>query len=253
MIRVIREGQPFFLPGDHTGCLLIHGFTGAPREMRLLGEALAQAGRTVLGIRLFAHATRLEDMRRARWTDWLADAEDGLALLESACEQVVAIGLSMGGAISLLLAAEHSLAGAVGLSTPYALPADRRLAFAKLISLFVPGIGKGEPDWVDPRNGEGHLSYPLYPTRGAVELNLLLATMRDALPRIKVPVLLMQSETDHSILPESMPLIFSHLGTANKRQVWLGPSAHVITRDVARQQVFDTVADFVAGVASPRP
>jgi carboxylesterase len=253
MSRIIDQGQPFFFPGDHIGCLLIHGFTGAPREMRLLGEALAQDGRTVLAIRLFAHATRAEDMRRARWTDWVADAQDGLAMLEATCDRIVAIGLSMGGAISLLLAAEHSLAGAVGLSTPYALPSDARLAFAKLISFFVPGIGKGEPDWVDPRNGEGHLSYPLYPTRAIAELDQLLAAMRLVLPRVRAPVLLMQSKTDAGILPDSMPMIFNHLGSIQKQQVWLGPSGHVITRDVLRQQVFDAVAGFVASVLSPRP
>src|SRR3974377_2317290 len=76
--------EPFFFPGGPTGCLLVHGFTGAPKEMRWLGEYLAGQGHTVLGVRLAAHATRPEDMHRASWQDWVASVEDGWNLLCSA-------------------------------------------------------------------------------------------------------------------------------------------------------------------------
>jgi carboxylesterase len=49
---LIKTTEPFFFPGNDTGCLLIHGFTGAPTEMRPLGEFLAGKGYTVLGVRL---------------------------------------------------------------------------------------------------------------------------------------------------------------------------------------------------------
>jgi len=48
-----------------------------------MGEYLAKRGYTVLGIRLFAHATQPDDMLRARWWDWLAAVEDGLNSPES--------------------------------------------------------------------------------------------------------------------------------------------------------------------------
>ncbi len=44
-----------------TGCLLLHGFTGTPKEMRMLGDSLASDGHTVLAPRLFGHATDPED------------------------------------------------------------------------------------------------------------------------------------------------------------------------------------------------
>ena len=37
-------GQPFLLPAGERGALLIHGFTGFPRDMRPVGEALQAAG-----------------------------------------------------------------------------------------------------------------------------------------------------------------------------------------------------------------
>src|SRR6266545_2885177 len=40
MPQIIPTAEPFLLPGNKTGCLLIHGFTGTPKEMRWMGEYL---------------------------------------------------------------------------------------------------------------------------------------------------------------------------------------------------------------------
>jgi carboxylesterase len=55
---IVPSTEPFFFPGDEVGCLLIHVFTGAPKELRWMGEYLAEKGRTVLAVRLAGHATR---------------------------------------------------------------------------------------------------------------------------------------------------------------------------------------------------
>ena len=109
MPQIIRTAEPFFFPGEgknaRIGCLVTHGFTGAPKEMRWLGEYLHRQGYTVCGVRLAGHATRPADMVRSRWQDWLLSLEDGYALLRSCTEQVCLLGLSMGGVLSLAAAA----------------------------------------------------------------------------------------------------------------------------------------------------
>jgi carboxylesterase len=81
MLQIIPTAEAFFLPGQgentRIGCLLTHGFTGAPKEMHPLGENFNRRGYTVYGIRLNGHATRPEDMIRSRWRDWLLSVEDG--------------------------------------------------------------------------------------------------------------------------------------------------------------------------------
>jgi carboxylesterase len=52
MQYIVPDSEPFFLPGGTTGCLLLHGFTAMPGEMRQFGEHLAEKGFTVLGVRL---------------------------------------------------------------------------------------------------------------------------------------------------------------------------------------------------------
>ena len=51
-MAIMPGAEPFYFSGDRTGCLLIHGFTGTPNEMRWLGTQLSTAGHTVLGVRL---------------------------------------------------------------------------------------------------------------------------------------------------------------------------------------------------------
>jgi carboxylesterase len=67
--EVIQRAEPFLIKGGEVGCLLIHGYTGTPNEMRPLAESLAADKVTVLAPRLFAHATHPDDMLRARWWD----------------------------------------------------------------------------------------------------------------------------------------------------------------------------------------
>ena len=64
-----RLVEPFYFPGNRVGCLLIHGFSGSPSEMRFMGERLAKAGWTVSGILLSGHGTTPEQMAKTTWED----------------------------------------------------------------------------------------------------------------------------------------------------------------------------------------
>lgn len=249
---LIPTAEPFFFPGDETGCLLVHGFTGAPKEMRWLGEYLAGQGRTVLGIRLMGHATRPEDMLRARWQDWLANVEDGWHLLSGCARRIFVIGLSMGGMLALRFAAGFPVAGVVAMSTLHHLPPDRRLPYIEWLSLVQPKIAKAPSDWHDRQAESVHVSYPDYPTRAIAELRDLLAEMRAALPQVTAPTLLIYSREDSAVRPQDghAALIYNALGSADKRLVWIEGSGHVITRDAARGEVFRHISSFVDEIAT---
>lgn len=246
---IIPTAEPFYFPGGEIGCLLIHGFTGTPKEMLWLGEYLAKQGHSVLGVRLTGHATRPEDMIRSRWRDWLASVEDGWHLLKRATSQIFSLGLSMGGVLSLLFASRFPVTGVVAMSTPYRLPPDPRLRLIKWLSWISPYTPKGPPDWHSPEGEEGHISYPKYPTRSIAELVPLMAEMRAGLPKVTMPVLLMHSRQDGSVDPANMQMIYDHLGSTDKRMLWIENSGHVITRDAAQGQVFQAAADFIKRVS----
>jgi carboxylesterase len=255
MPEIIATAEPFLFPGSKTGCLLIHGFTGAPKEMRWLGEYLAVQGFSVLGVRLSGHATKPEDMIRSRSTDWLASVEDGYHLLSGFAQNIYLIGLSMGGILSLLFSTQKNVKGVVGISTPYQLQDDWRLNFIELLSFFQPYMPKlkssSESGWFDQEARKGHISYSQNPVRSIGELNKLIAEMRTALTRVKVPVLLIHSKDDKYVLPENMELIYRELiNTHDKSKLYLINSGHVLTRDAAREQVFKAVSEFITRLES---
>ncbi|MBS1250880.1 MAG: Thermostable monoacylglycerol lipase [Chloroflexi bacterium] len=247
-MNIIPTAEPFYFPGGPTGCLLIHGFTGTPKEMLPLGEYLAEQGHTVLAPRLFGHATRLEDMNRARWEDWVASVEDGWHILEGATDQIFVLGLSMGGVLSLYVSSQLPVAGTVAMSTPYEIPPDPRLRFLKVLWRFFRQAPKEEDDWQDPSAGIGHISYPTYPTRGVIELQKLMDEMRAALPTLTQPVLLIHSRKDGGVSHHQMPKIHAQVGSAQKEMLWLENSGHVITRDAEKERVFKAVEAFIQRV-----
>jgi carboxylesterase len=248
MAYIIPTAEPFLFPGGSTGCLLIHGFTGAPKEMRWMGEHLAKEGFSVLGVRLAGHATRPEDMARTRWQDWMASVEDGWHFLGGVSQQIFVMGLSLGGILALLFSSQHPVAGVVAMSTPYNLPDDPRLRFIKLFSLLQPRMAKGTPDWHNPEAAKDHIDYPYTPTREIAELPPLLLEMQAALPKIHVPALLMHSRQDQGVPPENMEKIYAALGTMDKQMIWLEKSGHVIVREPERLRVFCAAVDFIRRV-----
>ncbi len=251
---LVPDATPFYYPGGSTGCLIIHGFTGSPKEVQPLGKFLADEGYTTLGIRLFAHATSPRDMNRAHWQDWVASVEDGWHILQGAVDSIFLIGLSMGGALALYNAVHLPAAGIVALSTPYSLMPDPRLPFLRYIWRLFPYVAKGESDWQDPVQIEEHFSYDTYPTRSILELNSLLEEMRSVLDQITVPTLLMHSKLDQGVPPENMSCIYNNLTLSadRKHQVWFEHSGHVLTRDREKTRVFHTVRQFLIDIEEDR-
>ncbi len=256
MNQIIPTTEPFLLPGNsNIGCILTHGFTGTPKEMRWMGEALQKNGITVLGPRLTGHATRPEDMIRSRYTDWIASVEDAYCLLSGMVEHIYLAGLSMGGALALLGASYLPVRGVIAMAAPYRLPDDPRLRHIEWLSKTIAYMPKSnEPDgagWFDKSAYQDHISYPQNPLRSISELNKLLGELRNALPKVTAPALLIYSSDDH-YLPmgseDSLNYIYNHLGSATKEKLLISGSGHVLPRDARRETVFQTAIDFITRI-----
>jgi carboxylesterase len=229
-------GEPFFFPsGSDVGCLLSHGFTGAPEEMRWMGEYLANQGITTIGVRLFGHATQPADMNRARKQDWLASVEDGYHMLTSQVSKIVVVGLSTGGALSMIMARDFPVSGVAVMSTPPRFPDER----VRRLRPIVPLISKvwrfaaqnGESDWHDKEAEQANIHYPVF-------------------PHVTVPALLIYSKGDGTIPPDSGQAMYDALGSADKELLWLTESGHNIPMDASRQQAFEATSAFIHRVAA---
>jgi carboxylesterase len=247
-MRIISSAEPFFFPGGPIGCVLVHGFTGTPKEMRLLGEHLHQQGYTVIGVRLAGHATDLENMIGSCAQDWLISLEDGYHMLRPHCENIFLLGLSMGGVLSLIQASRLPVDGVVAMSTPYNFPlewANRMPWLLRLLSPFVRTLEKKAGFWFSPEMEESHVHYQKNPVRPAYELYQLLETMKVSLPKIKIPALVIHSKDDQKVTPKNAEYIYHHLGSDQKDLVWVDRANHVITRDGDVRRVFEPITRFI--------
>ena len=111
MQSIPADAEPFFFAGGSTGCLLLHGFSATPQEMRFLGEHLHARGYTVSGVRLAGHGTSLDDFARTTWHDWYATAQAALSDLRAQTASISVVGQSMGALLALCLAATFSRRG----------------------------------------------------------------------------------------------------------------------------------------------
>jgi carboxylesterase len=241
----IPTAEPFFIPGGKTGCLLIHGFTGTPFEMRMLGESLAHENYTILAPRLAGHATNVEDITRSRWEDWVASVEDGFNLLKGSTDQQVVMGLSMGGVLALIAAARFNPLGVVTFSAPSSLPGDPRAKFLPVLKFFIRRVSKGASDWHNPDAAKDHVDYPYYPTSAILELKKLIDVMRFELAAVRAPILFVQSHQDHGIPADSLDTLYRTVSSTDKTSFWVENSGHVVIREPEREVIFTEVKSFL--------
>jgi len=172
------------MEGGRVGCLLVHGFTGAPPEMRLVGEYLNAQGLTISAPLLAGHGTRAEDLNHVRWQDWVAAAEKGLLALLESCELVFVAGLSMGALVTAHLAVMYPEVGGIILYSPALKVANKLLPLAPLLRFFIKQFPAGaDTDLTDPEASGRLWHYETYPVGGAAELlrfqRVVRAELRD--------------------------------------------------------------------------
>lgn len=239
----MEGAEPFFLPGGEKGVLLIHGFTGSPAEMRLLGEFLQRAGYTVFAPRLCGHGTTVEEMSKTKWCHWYSGVQDGYHILKPLCKSVAVVGLSMGGLLAFKLAAEYPIEKVVSLSTPIYI-ADKRMDMLPMYRVFREFVPKKRKVYMDiaPKYSVGYSATPLSSLSSLVEL---IQQVDRLLPTINIPLLIVQARWEHTVQPRSAQHIYNRIGSSEKQLVWLEKSGHIVTLDVEREQVFRHIIEFL--------
>ena len=257
---IIRGAEPVALDGGGRGAvLLLHGFGDTPQAVRDLAAALAERGWSARAPLLPGHGRSLADFARSRASHWIAHARRELEALRERHEEVHLVGLSMGGAIAAILAAEDAAAGraprSLSLLAPYIdMPRPvRRLARChRLFTPFVPyAAGRSERSIHDPEAAARTLGYGALTPRLLRELLRVVDRAHDALPRVTSPTLWVQSIHDNRLAPQSARVGFDRVGAAEKRMEWLDGCGHVITVDYEHLRVTGLVADWLAAHSRP--
>ncbi len=243
---IMLGAEPFLYEAGEIGCLLVHGFTSSPSEMRGLGQYLADRNITVSAGLLPGHGTSPADLQGVTWREWHASVNAQLDDMLAMCRRVYLVGLSLGGALSLYVAAQRGdeIAGVVAMSSPIFLPRPLGFVLNRMRSR-VPYLDKRFQDIQDPVARANHVNYMSAPVDAIASLVDFLRPVRLSLPRVKVPALIIRACRDHVVPPASSRYIYRRLGSHDKRLLTLDKGFHIVTVDRAREQVYAAIYDFI--------
>lgn len=266
----------FLLPGHgaraRTGVLLVHGLTGTPNEMRLLGKGLQRAGFTVHAVQLAGHCGTQHDLVRTRWQDWAASVHAAAMRLRGQVDRLVVMGLSMGAVLALELAiARPELVDGVGaLSTMFrydgwSMPFHTRLSFLLRPFRFF-GIGRHRVFMEQPPYGikdealrkrivaqmqagdSAAAGLPGNPWYAVIEMRALADHVMRRLGRITAPCLVVHASEDDVSSPANAELVARQV-RGPVEMLLLHDSYHMVTIDRERRLVTARAVDFAARIA----
>ncbi len=229
--------------------LLIHGAGDTPQTLRYLGDWLYARGFHVEAPLLPGHGRSLDAFKRTNATDWMNAARSWHRELQQTHDWIAVIGLSMGGAIAVRLAAESRRLDALCLLAPYfALRpgADRAARTSRWWGPVLPVFEASEGFSVlDPVERAKSLAYGVFTVAALRGLRETVERANEALPRVSAPTLMVQSREDNRISSSDAERAFAAIGASEKHLEWISGAAHVITVDYGRDGVFELVTDWL--------
>ncbi len=226
------------------GIVLVHGFTSTPSVLRPWAEFLNGHGFTVRVPLLPGHGTSITDLDSVNWRQWPDEIEIQINHLLNECEKVFLCGFSMGAAASLHVASRYQsqLTGLI-LVNPMIHRKNAWPTAVKIASRFVKSFGTAGSDI--KRGDVIQWKYDRTPMRAAHQLLRLLEETRPLLPRIKLPLLLFRSVTDHTLPASNSEIIVREIGSSVKEQLSLHNSFHVAPLDHDQEIIFSESLRFI--------
>ncbi|HXT18141.1 MAG TPA: alpha/beta fold hydrolase [Gemmatimonadaceae bacterium] len=247
-IVIGAEGFVLARPGA-PATLLLHGAGDTPQTLRYLADRLFERGYHVEAPLLPGHGRTPAAFARLRADDLTDAANVHYARLRERHEWVGVVGLSMGGALAVQVAATAPELPALGLVAPYlAMPPaiERAAALSWIWGPIVPLVRSGDGlSVLDPSERQRSLAYGVFTPAALRALRETVHRAAAALPRVMAPTLVVNSRGDNRITMRDAEAAFARLGADEKRLEWIEGAAHVITVDYGREKVFDMLADWM--------
>ena len=261
---VVEGGGGFTHAGSRDRAVLIlHGFGDTPQTLRYLGDHLHGLGFTVHAPLLPGHGRTLAEFGGSAADAWLEAAAHEFDAMRDRFGFVGLVGVSMGGALAVILASraatvtaaasrqvgQEAAVRAAGRDGPDALvllapylsmrARARRLAtLHRVVSPFAVYLPSREEGSIrDPSERALNRGFGIVTPRLLRELQRVVAWAEAALPRVAQPTLVIQSRDDNRIEVAAAERAFASLGAREKRLVWIEGSGHVITVDTGREHV----------------
>lgn len=240
------DGSTFFLSGSgNINILLLHGFTATTVEVRPLAKFLHSTGHSIFAPLLPGHGTRPEDLISVHWEDWYQAAEEGYKKLAEPGKKIFVGGESMGGLLSLLLAANHPEITGILLFAPALI--IRGIWQAKWVAPFRKIMPKGYLKEANNRT-EDQLpwqGYNVLTLPAVAQLATLQKIINARLDQVAQPILIFQGKLDGTVDAAGAQKIFNAVRSTDKTLIWLEESGHCLLLDRELNQVKSIAHNFI--------
>lgn len=231
--------------GASVAFLLVHGFCAAPNEMATLGAYLDKLGIASFAVQITGHGTLPENLRSTSWMDWFSSVQLGLEEVKSwNMKHVFVAGLSMGGALSLMLASERNdIDGLVLLAPAIMIPG----LLPKLVPLLKFFWKYRAIDVIAAQEiyDVKRMKYDREPLSAYHELFKLQKEVRKSMTNVTVPTLILQGLKDRTINPDNGKLALDGISSMDKKLHLIQGAEHVITCHPTRNIAYPIVREFV--------
>lgn len=247
---IVVGSHPLDLPErGGPAALLLHGAGDTPQVLLGLASYLHSRGFSVRVPLLAGHGRRLSEFSSVSATEWLDEVHREYFAMRAQHDRVAVVGLSMGGALAVTLAADHNEIPALVLLSPYlTMPLLMRQAAAtsmfwgKAIPYF---SSRGARSIRDPAAAAGGLGHGVFTPAALRALRDVATRGYAALAQVTSPTLVIQSREDNRISVSDAERAFRRLGASDKRLEWIDGAGHVITVDYGHEKVFASTASWL--------
>jgi carboxylesterase len=267
------SSAPFVIdvPADRRrgAALLLHGYTGTPYEVRVLGDDFAsRLGLAASGPLLPGHGDDPAALNHLQWSAWLdaaVQAYDRLDALDPAVSSGtegphrprVVVGCSMGGLLALHVSRVRPVDAVVLLAPAlrfFELDTLSILALAAGLWRLRPFVAKEGPGGDVGADDAARLNptYKTMPARGITELLSLQWHTERLLPAVTTPVCILHGDLDRTIAPSSSRIIAHRVSSAVVEHHRLRRTRHLVGLDVERDLVSDLATNFVRRILDRR-
>ena len=248
------EGYTLRGAADHV-IVLLHGYNDSPQAMRSPAEAFHAAGWTVEVPLLPGHGRSLQDFARSDATEWIDAARRSVIEARKRYRVVAVGGLSLGGALATIVAAEQPEVVFAVLFAPFLVHRHRLGTIASLWPLLSLGVkyltgGSASRSIRDPAARQAFIAYGCSTPRLMREVQRVVQVARSVLPLVRQPVFMAQSSDDYRIPAAEAQAAFDLLGSADKHLHWTTGNGHVITVDYGHDLLSAEAVRWVTSRAS---
>jgi carboxylesterase len=244
---VVVGAEPETLLASATHAVLVlHGFGDTPQSVRELAHHLQAAGYSVEVPLLPGHGRTLTEFGLARAHDWIGFVRDQVARLRRQYPHVSVVGLSMGAALTAIVAAERDDLDAIVLLSPYLCMPDRVRRMAPLLRVSGPlspfrRSTVKVPSIFDPEARSRGLGFGVVSGRLLAELHTVTEIAQEALPALTVPTLYIAARRDNRVPAAAAARNWHRVGAPVRALRWLEASGHISTVDYEKATVFAEV------------